>query len=50
MKTVVCMKWGSLYDADYANRLYSMVRRNTTGDMRFICMTDDATALRAEIE
>ena len=27
---IVCMKWGSAYEADYVNTLYSMVKRNIT--------------------
>lgn len=48
-RTVICMKWGTRYGADYANRLYSMCRRHITGDLRLICFTDDATGLRPEI-
>ncbi|MHA1524892.1 MAG: hypothetical protein ACTSY1_10920, partial [Alphaproteobacteria bacterium] len=48
-KTIICMKWGTRYGADYANRLYSMCRRHTTGDLRFICFTDDASGLASEI-
>jgi hypothetical protein len=44
------MKWGKAYGADYANILFSMVRRNTTRPLRFICFTDDATGLSPEIE
>jgi len=50
MKQIVCMKWGPLYPADYANKLYGMVRRNTQGPIRFVCLTDDPTAVRKEIE
>ena len=35
------MKWGERYPAHFANRLYNMVRRNVTGDLRFVCFTDD---------
>ncbi len=44
------MKWGKRYPADFANRLYSMVRRNLTGDLRFVCFTDDRDGLRPEVE
>jgi len=44
------MKWGVRYGADYANRLYAMVRRNVTGDLRFICFTDDAEGCHPAIE
>ena len=50
MKQVVCMKWGTLYPADYVNKLYGMVRRNVSGPLRFVCMTDDASGVRAEVE
>lgn len=49
-QTVVCMKWGDRYGPEYANRLYGMVARNTRRPLRFVCMTDDATGLRPEIE
>ncbi len=35
------MKWGTLYGAEYVNRLYSMVRRHTSGALDFVCLTDD---------
>ncbi|MGQ0671376.1 MAG: hypothetical protein ACT4N2_00645 [Hyphomicrobium sp.] len=47
---VVCMKWGTLYGPEWVNRLYAMVVRNTTWTVRFVCFTDDATGLRAEVE
>ena len=47
---VVCMKWGTLYGPDYANRLYAMVARNLIRPFRFVCFTDDASGLRPEIE
>ena len=49
-KTIICMKWGARYGAVYANRLYAMVRRHLTGDLRFICFTDDREGLRPEVE
>ena len=49
-KQVLCMKWGSAYPADDVNRLYGMVRRNVTGELRFICFTDDRDGLRDEVE
>lgn len=47
---IVCMKWGELYGPHYVNRLYGMVARNMTRPFRFVCFTDDATGLRAEVE
>ena len=50
LKTVVCMKWGTRYSATFVNRLYKAVRRNVSGELRFICFTDDAESLIAEVE
>ncbi len=50
MKQVVCMKWGTLYGADYVNKLYAMVRHRTTGPLRFVCLTDDPDGVRPEVE
>lgn len=50
MKQVICMKWGTLYGAEYVNRLYAMVRVNTTGPLRFVCLTDNTQGIRAEVE
>lgn len=50
MKQVVCMKWGDRYGPEYVNRLYGMVRRQTTGPLRFVCMTDDRAGIRSEVE
>ncbi|THD71609.1 glycosyltransferase [Thalassobius vesicularis] len=49
-RVVLCMKWGTLYGPDYVNVLYSAVRRNLTGDFRFVCLTDDPAGIRDEVE
>jgi hypothetical protein len=49
-KQFICMKWGSLYGPEYVNRLYAMVRRHTSGAIRFVCLTDDASGIRPEVE
>jgi hypothetical protein len=51
MLNIVCVKHGSLYGADYVNRLYAMVARNLTAghEGRFICFTDDDAGIRQEI-
>lgn len=46
----ICMKWGTLYGADYVNKLYGMVRRHTSGELRFVCLTDDPKGIRSEVE
>ena len=50
VKQIVCIKWGTKYGADYANKLYGMVSRNITPPFRFVCFTDDSTDMRPEIE
>ncbi|RYF62351.1 MAG: glycosyltransferase [Comamonadaceae bacterium] len=47
---VLCMKWGTKYDAVYVNKLYAMARRHLSGEFRFVCLTDDDTGIRAEVE
>lgn len=47
---VVCMKWGDRYGPHWVNRLYGMVKRNTSWNFRFVCFTDDGTGIRGEIE
>ena len=47
---VLCMKWGTKYGPEYVNRLYGMVRRHLSGDFNFVCLTDDATGIRPEVQ
>lgn len=47
---IVTLKWGDRYGPHFANRLYGGVRRNLTRRFRFLCLTDDQTGLRSEIE
>lgn len=49
-KQVICVKWGTGYGPEYVDRLYAMVRRHTTGPLRFVCLTDDPTGIRPEVE
>jgi hypothetical protein len=49
MVTVLCMKWGAKYGPDYVNRLYGMVARHLARPFRFVCLTDDATGIRADV-
>ena len=50
MQTIVCMKWGTAYSADYVNRLYRGVCRHVARDTRFICFTDDTAGLTDGVE
>jgi hypothetical protein len=47
--SVLCMKWGARYGADYVNRLQSMVARHLGLPHRFICLTDDPSGIRPEV-
>lgn len=47
---VICIKWGDRYGAEWVNRLYGMVVRNTSWKIRFVCFTDDPTGIRKEVE
>lgn len=49
MQTICCMKWGTRYPAEYANRLWSMVKRNTRRPTRLVCYTDDTSGVDPEI-
>jgi len=44
-QTVICIKWGSRYGADYVNRLLSMIRRQSARDTRLVCFTDNDTGI-----
>lgn len=44
------MKWGDLYDSRYVNHLYAMVRRQVTGELRFVCLADETEGIREEVE
>lgn len=50
MITACCIKWGTLFGPEYVNRLYSGVRRNIAGDLRFVCVTEQAEGLHPGIE
>ncbi len=45
MQTIICMKWGKRYGADYVNRLARAIARNTRRPTRLICFTDDRTGI-----
>ena len=47
---ILCMKWGTKYGPHYVNRLYAMVRRHLSGDFNFVCLTDDASGIRPEVQ
>ena len=50
LQTVACIRWGTSYPVEYANRLYRGVMRNVARPTRFIAFTDDSAGLDAGIE
>jgi len=50
LTNVICIKWGDLFGPEYVNRLFSGVRRNLAGGVRFFCMTENADGFHPEIE
>lgn len=49
-RTILCMKWGTAYTSEDANRLYLSVARHLSGPFNFVCFTDDATGLLPDID
>jgi hypothetical protein len=47
---VICMKWGKLYGPEYVNFLRAGVARHLQRPFRFVCFTDDAQGLHADVE
>ncbi len=47
---ILCMKWGRKYGPEYVNRLYGMARRHLQGSFRFVCLTDDTSGIRPEVQ
>ena len=50
MQTVVCIRWGSAYGADYVNRLHRAVMRNVARPTRFVAFTDPVDGLAPGID
>lgn len=48
-KNIICIKWGDMYPADYVNKLYYMILRNSSIDLNFYCFTDDMEGLDKNI-
>ncbi len=44
------MKWGSRYGADFVNRLYNSIQRNTHRKTRLVCFTDDGTGIHPNVQ
>ena len=50
MYNVITLKHGTLYGADYVNKMYNMVKRNLTLPFTFYCVTDDFSELDKDIK
>jgi len=48
--SVICIKWGSKYQAYYVNRLYYGVMRNLRQKHDFYCMTDDPKGIDSAVK
>ena len=48
-RSIVCLKWGEKYSAQYVNVLYSMCRRHSTIPFDFVCLTENPSDLLPEI-
>lgn len=49
MINIVCLKWGDKYKADYVNKLFGSIQRNTNIPFKFHCFTEDTVGLNREI-
>lgn len=47
---VACLKWGTRYPGEYANRLFRAVRAHLGRPHRFVCFTDEPSGLDPAIE
>jgi hypothetical protein len=48
-KQIMCIKWGSRYDARYVNNLHAMIGRNITPPFHLVCFTDDAEGIHPDV-
>lgn len=49
-QTVICMKWGTRYPAEFVNRLHSMIQRNTARKTRLLCLTEDSSGIHPDVD
>ena len=49
-KVVLCMKWGTIYPAEYVNVLFHACQKNITGDFRFVCLTNEPEGIDSSVE
>ena len=49
MQTIICMKWGNRYGAEFVNRLYTSIKRHTKKSTQLICFTDNSSRINKDI-
>jgi len=49
-RVVICMKWGTLFNADYVNVLFMAARKHLAPDVQFVCLTDRTQGLDQRIK
>jgi hypothetical protein len=49
-RIVVCMKWGTLFNATYVNVLFNAVKAHCPSLDQFICITEDATGIHPDVK
>lgn len=42
---IICIKWGTKFSAEYVNKLFRGIKRNTTKEFIFTCFTDNSKGL-----
>ncbi len=50
MQTIICMKWGTRYGAEYVNRLLRSIERNTKRPTKLVCFTEDTTGVDEKVD
>ena len=49
MISIVTIKWGDKYPAEYVNKLYRAIERNLTVRHRFVCLTDNDEGIHKDV-
>lgn len=49
MNQFICIKWGTFYTADYVNRLFNMIERNTKQPFTLTCLTNEPEGINPKV-
>lgn len=49
-RIVLCMKWGTLYSAEYVNVLFNACKAHISGDFKFVCLTNEPQGIDEGVE